>query len=277
MDEIDRIRLAYEQRDVDPSYQARYTYTNPVNLFSIQQQERALLLTLGRLGIDKLTDQRILDVGCGTGGWLRNYLRYGARADNLAGIDLMPQRIEQARTQLPDEVKLFVQDAQTLPFANNSFDLISQWVVFSSILSSQVKHKVAREMLRCLAPGGSVLWCDMARTPAPISFYAWLNRQAKRSLHFFKDPTIYWQKHIMQNMLQPISSVDSSHSILAVKAIPIAEIKSLFPQCRFRHQYIIPWFETNEPIVRRSWFLAEALAASRIFNFWTLTVIQKEV
>ena len=51
-----------------------------------------------------------------------------------------------------------------LPFADASFDLVMQNVVFSSITDAALRARVAAEMLRVLRPGGHVLWYDAERS-----------------------------------------------------------------------------------------------------------------
>jgi SAM-dependent methyltransferase len=53
-----------------------------------------------------------------------------------------------------------VANAVRLEFPEASFDLVHQSTVFSSILDADVRMQIAREMLRVLKPGGSVLWYD---------------------------------------------------------------------------------------------------------------------
>jgi ubiquinone/menaquinone biosynthesis C-methylase UbiE len=52
-----------------------------------------------------------------------------------------------------------------LPFADGSFDLVSQFTVFSSILHAGVRRRAAAEMLRVLRPGGVALWYDFTVNP----------------------------------------------------------------------------------------------------------------
>ena len=44
----------------------------------------------------------ILDVGCGNGKWLRTLMEWGATANNLHGIDLLPDRVEKALQVSPN-------------------------------------------------------------------------------------------------------------------------------------------------------------------------------
>ena len=50
--------------------------------------------------------------------------------------------------------------AGQLPWENGSFDLVSQYTAFTSILDPGLRTRVASEMVRVLKPGGAVLWCD---------------------------------------------------------------------------------------------------------------------
>ena len=75
--------------------------------------------------------------------------QWGAVAANLYGIDLIAGRIAYARERLPG-ADLRWGDARHLPWRDGSFDLVTQFTVFSSILDTQVQAEVAAEMLRVL-------------------------------------------------------------------------------------------------------------------------------
>lgn len=156
--EAQRIKTVYEQRRATiPAY--RYSYFNRPNLFLIQSRERALLAALGKHYTHDLRDSKILDVGCGTGNTLRNFLQYGASASNLFGIDLLEERVELAKQQSPG-ISICTGDASQLPFERGVFDLVSQFTVFTSILDPKIKQAIAREMLRVLKPEGTIIWYD---------------------------------------------------------------------------------------------------------------------
>jgi SAM-dependent methyltransferase len=111
------------------------------------------------LGPD-LSSKRILEVGCGTGYWLRQFIQWGARPENLFGTDLLPERIEKARELCPPGVHLECGDASRLTFADDTFDVTAQVTVFTSILDNAMKTAVAREIHRVLKPRGWLLWYD---------------------------------------------------------------------------------------------------------------------
>lgn len=132
-------------------------------------------------GAFPLTDASIADVGCGEGRWLLEFLQWGAVAANLHGIDLIAERIAYARERLP-MADLRWGDAGQLPWRDASFDLVTQFTVFSSILDPQVQLEVAGEMLRVLRPGGRILWYDCRYSNPARSAVVGLNRDDIRKL-----------------------------------------------------------------------------------------------
>jgi ubiquinone/menaquinone biosynthesis C-methylase UbiE len=107
-----------------------------------------------------LHEKKILEIGCGQGNWLREFIKWGASPNNLAGIDLLPDRIEKARQLCPQNVELRCGNACELPFENNSLDVVAQFTVFSSILDIEMKKTLASEMLRVVKTEGFILWYD---------------------------------------------------------------------------------------------------------------------
>lgn len=158
MDEIERIRAEYRERGrtIPPDL---YSWQRPEIQYWQVQTARACTRLLKEGGAFPLGDESILDVGCGTGQWLGEFIQWGAQTSNLHGIDLLDERIACARTRLP-ESDLRAGDARHLPWPDNSFDLVTQFTVFSSILDAGVRRDIAKEMLRVLRPGGRILWYD---------------------------------------------------------------------------------------------------------------------
>lgn len=158
--ELERARGVYAARAGSAGLAKLYGPFAPANLLTIQNRDWAIAYLLRRSGISSLAGLDILDVGCGSGGELRRMTTMGADPARLAGIDLMPARIEEARRLLP-AARFEVGSAHELPFADNSFDLVSQFVLFSSIVHPGLRRAVALEMARVLRPGGSILWYDI--------------------------------------------------------------------------------------------------------------------
>jgi ubiquinone/menaquinone biosynthesis C-methylase UbiE len=106
---------------------------------------------------------RILDVGCGTGRFLRSLHRALPHA-RLYGLDLSPYYLRRARSVLaavPD-VRLVTENAQDMPFADGWFDVVCSVFLFHE-LPAGVRRDVMREMRRVLKPGGRIVICDSAQ------------------------------------------------------------------------------------------------------------------
>jgi ubiquinone/menaquinone biosynthesis C-methylase UbiE len=152
-----RIREVYARRATGE----RYAYSNPAHLFMMQERERATLALLKREGLLPLAGRAVLDVGCGGGQWLQDLVRWGAEPEHLHGVDLLGERVAQARRVAAPGVTVVQGSGSSLPFGTGAFDLALQATVFSSILNGAVRREMAGELARVLRPGGAVLWYDL--------------------------------------------------------------------------------------------------------------------
>src|SRR5689334_11605519 len=106
--------------------------------------------------LNPVEGERILDVGCGTGGAVR------ALANNFpiaraVGVDLSETMIAEAhaRTEASEApVEFVVGDAHELPFPDNSFDVAYSVRVFEIIGEPR---RALSAMVRVLAPGGRLI------------------------------------------------------------------------------------------------------------------------
>jgi ubiquinone/menaquinone biosynthesis C-methylase UbiE len=151
-----RIRTAYAKRQDE----SRYSCFDIGNLFMIQDRERQFLALLKKYGFGSLTTKNILEIGCGKGDWLRDFIKWGAQPDNISGVDLLADRVAKARQLCPESVKIHCGNAATLPFPDATFDLVFQATVFTSILDTSMKRQIACEMLRVVKDDGLILWYD---------------------------------------------------------------------------------------------------------------------
>ncbi len=94
-----------------------------------------------------------MELGC------LSFFKWGADPAALCGIDLSAARIEHARQRIP-QADLRAGSASELPWPAQSFDLVTQFTVFTSILDPALKRAVAAEMVRILKPDGAILWFD---------------------------------------------------------------------------------------------------------------------
>ena len=160
-DETNRIAEVYEKRNQAYADRGKsfFTYRSLSHLIRIQTRHQKTLCLLRQYGFCPLSNIRILDVGCGNGNMLRSFLEWGALPENVAGIDLLSERIERAQYLNPN-LDIRLGSATELPWPDASFDLVCQHTVFTSILASDIKKQVASEMNRVLSPEGAILWYD---------------------------------------------------------------------------------------------------------------------
>jgi ubiquinone/menaquinone biosynthesis C-methylase UbiE len=158
--ELRRLREAYTQR-ISTISPERYSRLNPGHLFGLQEREAAMAAMLRADGFRSLAGLRILDVGCGRGATLRQYLEFNATPSRMWGIDLFPPFVEEARDISPG-LQVLCGTASELPFPDRSFDFVSQFMLFTSVLDQSMRVQIAREIDRVLAPGARLLWYDFA-------------------------------------------------------------------------------------------------------------------
>jgi ubiquinone/menaquinone biosynthesis C-methylase UbiE len=151
-----RVREAYARLE----QRSWYSWSDPAYRFMMHALERRVLRLLGSRGLLPLRGQRILEVGCGTGHWLRELVKWGADPALVTGIDLLPERLAAARARSPASVVLLSASADALPVRDRSADLVIQSTLFSSILDPEMRRRAAAELVRTVRPGGYILWYD---------------------------------------------------------------------------------------------------------------------
>ncbi len=145
------------------------------------QQLRAFALLVGTV-TSTLKPWRILDVGCGDGTWLRNFIEYDALPENLFGVDVSDIRFDVGEAKNP-LINLLKTDGQTIPFEESHFDLVTQFVCLSSVPTVALRERVCQETCRVLKPGGFIFWWDLPYTVAPSDEKTNLDPE-----HYFKWP-----------------------------------------------------------------------------------------
>ena len=108
-------------------------------------------------------DLKLLDVGCGTGRTLHQLARTHPKL-RLHGADLSPAYIRLARKRLEDvaELTLAVENAEALPWADATFDIVTSVYMFHE-LPRNARRNAIREIRRVLKPGGLVVIEDSAQ------------------------------------------------------------------------------------------------------------------
>lgn len=143
--------------------------------------ERRLLLRLA----GELHGRNVLDAGCGDGTLTLAFAHGGATS--VVGCDIDPRMISRAisrATQAEQTIHYTVADAVCLPFADQSFDLVTAITILAFVPDTET---VVREMARVLKPGGSLIIGELGKW----SFWAvrrrvrgWLGSKTWRAATF---------------------------------------------------------------------------------------------
>jgi ubiquinone/menaquinone biosynthesis C-methylase UbiE len=107
---------------------------------------------------------RLLDLGCGTGSFLREVKTNWPRL-YVTGLDLSPHYLGVARQALSawSRTRLFEGAAEALPFGGGEFDIVTAIYLFHE-LPPAVRRAVAGEIGRVLRPGGTLILVDSLQT-----------------------------------------------------------------------------------------------------------------
>jgi SAM-dependent methyltransferase len=160
VNEPDAVRARYARRHDD---NWSYSPLNPSMLLATQERHRAIAELFVSLGWLDLAGLRLLEVGCGTGCNLLEFIRFGFSPEHLQGIELLTASVERARRELPTSVRIMLGDAagtagSVVPEASQ--DVVYQSTVFSSLLDNEFQQRLADQVWRWVRPGGGVLWYD---------------------------------------------------------------------------------------------------------------------
>lgn len=104
--------------------------------------------------LDRVAGKRVLDVGCGSG--LATQVLAEAGAD-VTAVDLTDWAVATTTMRLAAfglDGEVVQADAEELPFANESFDVVFSWGV---IMMSTDMERALRELVRVLRPGGQLI------------------------------------------------------------------------------------------------------------------------
>jgi len=154
------------------------------DLIRLQIQDQMLTEAMGGVlpeQADPTIFQRILDVGCGAGGWLIETARAYPTMSLLVGVDASSTMVKYARGQatihqLDERVEFHVMDAlRMLEFSDRFFDLVNQRAGVS-YLRTWEWPKLLQEYKRVIRSGGIVRisegeWTPECTSPALSSLF----------------------------------------------------------------------------------------------------------
>lgn len=105
-----------------------------------------------------LSNCKIMEIGAGSGDNLLFFHRLGIPWENIFANELLGDRVEVLKQNILSS-NIFAGDATELKM-NESFDIVLQSTVFTSILDNNFKAKLANCIFKMVKPGGIVLWYD---------------------------------------------------------------------------------------------------------------------
>jgi SAM-dependent methyltransferase len=157
------LEAEYTRYDASPRKRQAWSSTNAGNRAARSELRRALRALAGP---QLAGDGAILDVGCGTGGWLKE-LGSEISPTRLYGVDAVESRLDSAARAIPD-AHFEHADARALPFEDGRFVLVLLFTILLDMRSSSDIAAVLSECDRVLAPGG-LLTIYEPRMPNPFN------------------------------------------------------------------------------------------------------------
>jgi len=171
--------------------------------------------------------KKVLEVGVGAGTDFLQFVRSGAHA---YGMDLTQEAVNHVEQRLDvyglkaEEVR--VADAESLPYENNSFDLVYSWGV---IHHSPDTQKCLSEIVRVVKPNGTIKIMLYNRH----SLYAWY-QYLKYGL--LKGRPLRSLKDILCNHQESVGT----------KAFTIKEVQAMLSDCSVKDVQIKAWMHEQD-------------------------------
>ncbi|MEB3300225.1 MAG: methyltransferase domain-containing protein [Candidatus Sericytochromatia bacterium] len=174
--EVARIQRVYADR---VPLAALYAEDAPDQRLRTAERTQRLAEGLARRALGPGT--RMLEVGCGTGRELARLRDMGWDERHLHGVDLLPDRVQDARALLPG-ADVREGDATRLPWPDGHFAWVGQWTMLSSVLDDALRIRILSEIWRVLAPGGWLVSYDMRRVRPDRPLRPWTSAMLREAL-----------------------------------------------------------------------------------------------
>ncbi len=158
MNEKDRIENIYYKYSSSQKYTYKWSNTRLGNQL-IEKERFIKIKNLFKSNSIELKNKIIIDIGCAGGNTISLLKNLGASEKNICGIDLREKRLNIAKKSFP-KANFELMDARKIKFPDQSFDFINVFTVLTSILDSDHRHSVSKELVRILRPGGYILYYD---------------------------------------------------------------------------------------------------------------------
>jgi len=153
-------------------------WRNDEVLFQVLAYDKSLTQAFGATRVSPPTT-RVLDVGCGNGSLLSLLTRLGFDPANVAGVDLIEERVEEAKRLHPSASFQYA-DASQLPYGNGEFQVVHQSSMLVFVRDEEQARRIALEMIRVCAPGSFLIIADWRyRKPWNENYVAVSRRRIK--------------------------------------------------------------------------------------------------
>ncbi|KJH71773.1 class I SAM-dependent methyltransferase [Aliterella atlantica] len=131
------------------SYRYQWLYDAISRLAAISVGGEAKFRQLALQGLAIAPDTKILDLCCASGQTTGFLVQ---RSPNVTGLDASPRSLERARKNVP-QAEYIEAFAESMPFADNSFDLVHTSVALHEMQPEQLRS-IIKEVCRVLKPDG---------------------------------------------------------------------------------------------------------------------------
>ncbi len=171
---VDEREKARRVRGVFDSVAARYDVMNDLMSLGLHRAWKAYTVMVA----DVREGQQVLDIAGGTGDLAMAFARKAGPSGRVVHTDINETMLRTGRDRLVDAGQVLptlVCDAERLPFASGSFDLVS---VAFGLRNMTHKDLALKEMHRVLRPGGKLLVLEFSRVAKPLEkIYDWYSFQ----------------------------------------------------------------------------------------------------
>jgi demethylmenaquinone methyltransferase/2-methoxy-6-polyprenyl-1,4-benzoquinol methylase len=167
---VDESQKAARVRGVFDSVAPKYDVMNDLMSMGLHRAWKAYTVAVANLH----EGQQVLDIAGGTGDLARAFAKRVGPKGTVVHTDINLAMLRQGRDRLLDEgivLPTVICDGEKLPFAQNSFDLVS---VAFGLRNMTHKQLALAEMSRVLVPGGRLLVLEFSKIAQPLSkAYDW--------------------------------------------------------------------------------------------------------
>jgi demethylmenaquinone methyltransferase/2-methoxy-6-polyprenyl-1,4-benzoquinol methylase len=173
-EKVDETQKAQRVRGVFDSVAARYDLMNDLMSMGMHRAWKAYAVAVANLR----EGDRVLDLAGGTGDLARAFAKRVGAQGAVIHTDINEAMLRQGRDRLLDAgfaLPTALCDAERLPFASGSFDLVS---VAFGLRNMTHKEQALAEMNRVLRAGGRLLVLEFSKVAAPLEkVYDWYSFQ----------------------------------------------------------------------------------------------------